>query len=47
MGPFPSKKRVQELAARSGRTERQVRIFFQNQRQRRKNKAKRGEGSYP
>ena len=44
MGAFPSKKRVRELAARSGRTERQVRIFFQNERQRRKQKAEREEG---
>ena len=43
---FPDKKRVQELVARTGRTERQVRIFFQNERQRRKNKAKREEGRY-
>ena len=40
MGACPNKKRVQELAACSGRTERQVRIFFQNERQRRKHKAK-------
>ena len=46
MGAFPSKKRVEELAARSGRTERQVRIFFQNERQRRKHKAKRGGERY-
>ena len=43
MGAFPNKKRVRELADRSGRTERQVRIFFQNERQRRKQKAERGE----
>ena len=46
-GRFPNKKRVEELAARTGRTERQVRIFFQNERQRRKNKAKRGGERYP
>ncbi len=33
---FLTKKMVQDLVARTGRTERQVRIWFQNERQRRK-----------
>ena len=33
---FLTKKMVQDLVARTGRTERQVRVWFQNERQRRK-----------